>query len=240
MQARAANRRTDVKPARFFSLSFAFSQSMRAQVTQHDNRDEHKLDNNLGNHVREKSAKNRPKIREKSTKMDEKTAKIQDLVVSGAQGRSGDAPGRSRDGSWTPNNRSKADLGTPRASQERPRAVQKRTPDGPKTFPDRPGAMSECIWSIEHCRTSPRDDLSLFCVGACKLRCAKNVAPAIVLYTSDEVGTDRARTPKTHEHPGVLMSKIEPGSVRATQNRGQAAQIERKSAIEVPLGPPKI
>ena len=78
------------------------------------------------------------------------------------QGRVRDVSRRVRDGSWTTKNRSKADLGTPRTGQERPRAVQKRARDGPKTLPDRPGAMSECIRSIEHCRTTPQNDFSLF------------------------------------------------------------------------------
>ena len=110
----------------------------------------------------EKSSKKRSKVDEESTEFDEKSTKNRSWAVLGVQGRVRDVSRRARDGSWTSKNRSKADLGTPRASQERPRAVQKRPPDGPKTHPDRPGATSECIWSIEHCRTSPQNDFSLF------------------------------------------------------------------------------
>ena len=80
-----------------------------------------------------------------------------------------------------------------------------------------------------------------------KLRCAKIIAPANVLYTSNEVNTDRARTSKKLENQGVSASKIEAGSGRTTQNRARAAQLERKngqfertSASEAPPGSPKI
>ena len=69
-----------------------------------------------------------------------------------------------------------------------------------------------------------------FCLVARKLLCAKNVAPANVLYTSHEVKTARARASKKLEKQGVSASKIEPGSVRATENRARAARFARQNA----------
>ena len=58
----------------------------------------------------------------------------------------------------------------------------------------------------------------------------KNVAPAIVLYTSEEVYTERAGATKNLENRGVSASEIEPGTVRETQNRAWAAMFARQNA----------
>ena len=73
-----------------------------------------------------------------------------------------------------------------------------------------------------------------------KLRCASRTSFYSVLLGSNEVDTKRIGTPKTIENQGVSASRIASGAVRATQNRARAAQLERKSALEVPPGPPKI
>ena len=79
-----------------------------------------------------------------------------------------------------------------------------------------------------------------FCVVTWKLRCAFRISFSGALLTSDELSTARTHTAKTLENRGVSTSKIEPGGVRATQNRVRAALFKRKSALEVPPGLPKI
>ena len=66
---------------------------------------------------------------------------------------------------------------------------------------------------VEHDR---RTIFERFWLIAQKLRYAKNVAPASVLYTLDEVSTERAGASKKLEKTRVSASKIEPGGVRAT------------------------
>ena len=141
------------RPSRMYGCTDRLSRQQEAQQRTHSKFSRKSL---------EQSLKKRSKIDEKSTKIDEKSMKNRSRAVLCVQGRVRDVSRRVRDGSWTTKNRSKADLGTPRTGQERPRAVQKRARDGPKTLPDRPGAMSECIRSIEHCRTTPQNDFSLF------------------------------------------------------------------------------
>ena len=91
-----------------------------------------------------------------------------------------------------------------------------RVPRRPRTTPEQclsafgaPSAVAHACGTIFH----------LFCVVARKLRCAFRISFSGVLLTSDEVSTARARTAKTLENRGVSASKIEPGSVRSTQNR---------------------
>ena len=69
-----------------------------------------------------------------------------------------------------------------------------------------------------------------FWLIAQQLRCMKNVAPANLLYISDEVSTERAGASKKLEKPRVSAPKIEPGDVRATYNRAPAALVERQNA----------
>ena len=126
------------------------------------------------------------------------------MPVLGVQGRVGDASGGARDHAWTPKSRSKANLGAPRARQERPRAVQQRPRDGPETLPDRPGAMSNAFGASSTVERARGTIFRRILVVVQELRCAKNVAPATVLYTSHEVSTERARV-----RPGA--SEIEPG-----------------------------
>ena len=69
-----------------------------------------------------------------------------------------------------------------------------------------------------------------FCLVARKLRCAVRISFYNVLLGSSDVSSERARAAKTLENRGVSASKIEPGSVRATQNRARAARFARQNA----------
>ena len=145
-------------------------------------------------------------------------------------------PRRAGDGFGAPTNRPGSDLGSPGTGQERLGSFQKPSWAGPETPPDDPSAGPEqCLSAfgapsaVAHaCGTI----FHLFCVVACKLRCAFRISFNGVLLASDEVSAARARTATTLENQGVSASKIEPGSVRATQNRARAAQFERKNEWE--------
>ena len=108
----------------------------------------------------EKSTKNRSKIDEKPCQLGQKLTENRSWAALGAQNRFRDASGRARDGLWMAKCGPKGDLEAPRASQERPTDVQKRPRAASQTLPDRPGAVSECVWSIEHHRTRLRSDFS--------------------------------------------------------------------------------
>ena len=132
--------------------------------------------------------------------------------VLGAQGRFGDASGRARDSFGPPKCRPKADLGAHRAGQERPgdiqkrsRAARRRTQTGLEQAPSAFGASS----TIERARGM---NFRRFCIVVRKLRCMKNVAPANVLYTSHEVGTEHARAAKKFETEASRPRKSGPGA----------------------------
>ena len=69
-----------------------------------------------------------------------------------------------------------------------------------------------------------------FCIGARKLRCAFRISFYSVLLASSELRHERVRAAKNFENQRVSASKIEPGSVRASQNRARAAKFEQQSA----------
>ena len=142
LQARAAKRKTTVKPARFlFAFRLLITVSKRSKKAEGIARKSYE-------NCR-KSTKYQSEIEEKSIKIDEKLTKIRLWAALDAQSCFGGVPGCGRGGSGTHQSRSRTDLGRLRASQERPGAVQKPARAGPKTFPDRPGALPERVWSSE-------------------------------------------------------------------------------------------
>ena len=69
-----------------------------------------------------------------------------------------------------------------------------------------------------------------FCVVACKLRSAFRIGFYSTFSMSQAISTERARPAKKLENPCVSASKIELGSVRATQNRARAVRLEQENA----------
>ena len=120
-------------------------------------------------------------------------------------------------------------LGAPgeaKSGREPSKSLPELAPRRSRTTPEPcPSAFSAPGYG-EHARATI---FHRFCMVVRKLRCAEIIAPANVLYTSNEVNTDRARTSKKLENQGVSASKIEAGSGRTTQNRARAAQVERKN-----------
>ena len=134
--------------------------------------------------------------------------------------------------------------GRAKSGREPPNSLPEPAPRRSRTTPKRCSSAFGAPGCGERAR---RTIFRRFCMVVRKLRCAEIIAPANVLYTSNEVSTDRARTSKKLENQGVSASKIEAGSGRTTQNQARAAQVEQKnglfertSAFEVPPGPPKI
>ena len=109
------------------------------------------------------------------------------------------------------------------ASKNLPEPVPRR----PRTTPEQCLSEFGAPSAVQHARGTI---FHRFCIVARKLRCAFRISFNGVLLTSDEVSTARARTAKTLENRSVSASKIEPGSVRATQNRARAAMFERQNA----------
>ena len=67
-----------------------------------------------------------------------------------------------------------------------------------------------------------------FCVLAHKLRSAFRIGFYSTFSMSRAICTERARAAKKLENPCVLASKIELGSVRASQNRARTTRFERQ------------
>ena len=117
--------------------------------------------------------------------------------------------------------------GRAKSGQEPSKNVPGTLPRRSRTAPERCPSAFGASSTVERAR---RTIFRCFCVVARKLRCVKNVAPANVLYTSQEVNIACARAAKKLENVGVSASKIKPRSVRATQNRARAARFARQNA----------
>ena len=179
--------------------------------------------------------------------IDQKSTKNQSWTVLGAQGRFGAASGRARDNFWIPKCHPKADLGAPRAGQERPEAVQKRPQGGPERLQEllrpllkrpqvsfaSPNAFGSVCGPIftgfrSTCRSSEMRFVSLLPMFyRCRTICASNVCRTQKLRKNSCFGLQ-------NRSPG------RPGDPRASKFERQNDQVERKSASEVPAGPPKI
>ena len=147
-----------------------------------------------------------------------------------ARNRFGNALGRAREATGTPKTRLRADLGAPRASQERPGAVQKHpwaSPEGSRTAPQWCPSAFGIPSAVKHDHGTI---FGRFCIGAQTLRCAFRISFYSVLLASSELRHERVRAAKNFENQRVSASKIEPGSVRASQNRARAAKFEQQSA----------
>ena len=153
---------------------------------------------------------------EKSTKIDEKSTKILSWAVLDIQSRCADALGPARDTPGTVKSVPGAILGRPRRAKragEASKSVSEPVPRRSWTVAEQCPSVFGALSAVEHNR---RTILERFWLLAQKLRYMKNVAPASVLYTSDEVSTERTGALKKLEKPRVSAPKIEPGGVRAT------------------------
>ena len=101
--------------------------------------------------------------------------------------------------------------------------VPRRSRDAPGRVP----SAFETPSTIEHTR---RLIYRRFGFVARKLRYAFRISFYSVLLGSNELDTKRTRATKTVKNPSVSASKIEPRSVRTTQNRAPAAKYERQNA----------
>ena len=167
--------------------------------------------------------------------------------VLGTQSRFGDASGRARDGPWTPKCRPKADLGAPRASQERPRAVQKRRRGAPETLQEPPGQLPRR--SERRSRRQPQSEAlaDRFLIDFRSTRGGSEVRFALVFTVFFRCRTfcasNACRTQKLRKNNRFGLQNRgpgRPGDPRASKFEQQNGQVERKSALEVPAGPPKI
>ena len=157
---------------------------------------------------KQKSEQNRSKNRRRSTTNRRKSFLggfwAFKAVSSTRRDPLGTRPGRSK----APPERFLDAQGVPREPGKRPKVFPSRSQDAP-------GPLRSSVRACLERRTL-RTIFERFWLIAQKLRYAKNVAPASVLYTSDEVSTERAGASKKLEKPCVSASKIEPGGVRAT------------------------
>ena len=153
---------------------------------------------------------------EKSTKIDEKLTKILSWGVLGVQSRFVDASGPARDTPGTIKSAPRAIFGRKggaKRAREASKSVSELVPRRSRTVAEQCPSVFGASNAVEHDR---RTIFERFWLIAQKLRYAKNVAPASVLYTSDEVSTERAGASKKLEKTRVSASKIEPGGVWAT------------------------
>ena len=85
--------------------------------------------------------------------------------------------------------------------------------------------MAPCIVEMP-----PGSDFPRFCLVARKLGSAlRTTFYSVLLFLDEESNEREGRAPKL-EKTGFLVVKIDPGTVRATQNRAWAIRFERENA----------
>ena len=132
-------------------------------------------------------------------------------------------------------------LGRAKAALGQIWGLPRRAKSGREPFPSVPGPVSRRSWAaqeqclsvfeassaVEHDRGTI---CARFCIAVRKLQTVFRITFYSVLLVSSEVRNEPGRAAKNLKNRGVSASKIEPGSVRATQNRARAAQFERQNA----------
>ena len=125
---------------------------------------------------------------------------------------------------------SRAILGRPglaKSGRETSKSEPGTVPRRSRARPERCRSVCDATSKVGHVIGT---DFHRFCLVARMLRCAKNVAPATVLYTSHEVSTERAGAAKKLENRGVGPPKTSPGASGSVRNRARAAMFERQNA----------
>ena len=178
------------------------------------------------------STKNRPKIDRKSTENRPKSVKNRRKFVLGRFWVLEAVSGTRRDALGTGPGRQKAApgpilgrRGRAKNDREPAKSLPGPVPGRSRTTPERcPSAFSTPGAVERACRTNFRR----FCTIAHTLRCASRTSFYSVLLASDEVGTKRARAPKTLENRGVLASEIEPGDRPDDRKSSSGGRGERQ------------
>ena len=181
-----------------------------------------------------KSSKNRRKIGRKSSKIGRKSTKNRPKFDLGQLWAFKAVSGTRRDALRTGSGRPKAALGPilgrpgrAKSGRRRSKSVPGRVPNLSGTAPKRRSNAFGASSAVERaCGTIFRR----FRLVARKLRCASCISFYSVLLCSNEVSNERAREAKNLENRRVSASKIDVGTVRATENRCQTGQLERQNA----------
>ena len=117
--------------------------------------------------------------------------------------------------------------GRAKSSQE----TSKSSPEAPRrrsrTAPEQCPSAFEASNTIERACGAP---FHRFCVVVRKLRSAFRIGFCSTFSMSQAISTERARAAKKLEISCVSASKIELGSVWASQNRAPAAKFDRQNA----------
>ena len=114
----------------------------------------------------------------------------------------------------------------PTAPGNRPKGFLGRSPNAPEP------SWSRVQTSLEQRAVSHTTTERCFVIFVVvrKLRYAFRISFYSVLLASHAVSSERVHAAKNIRILGISASQIEPGSVRASQNRARAAQSERQNA----------
>ena len=117
--------------------------------------------------------------------------------------------------------------GRAKSGREPSESVPGPVPRGSRTGPQRCPSVFGVSSAAEHAHGTI---VGRFCIGARKLRCVFRISFYSVLLASSDLRHERVRAAKRFENQRVSASKIEPRSVRASQNRARAARFEQQNA----------
>ena len=188
-----------------------------------------------------RSFENPARMNENRSQNDEKSRKNRRRALWGARGRSADVGGGVQERFGTRPGRPKSGLGTPQAAPGRPRRPQDapKPPRGPSGEPPRPirttpGRGPRAFWTPKRVRTAAASNFRRYKHVAQMLRCGKIVAPANVLYTSDDVSIERLYGAKKWRRATIFGPKIGSGARLGALADRQNGLRGRSRALEAP------
>ena len=117
--------------------------------------------------------------------------------------------------------------GQAKSGREPSESVPGPVPRGSRTGPQRCPSVFGVSSAAEHAHGTI---VGRFCIVAQKLRCVFLISFHSVLLVSSGLRHERVCAANSFENQRVSASKIEPGSVRASQKRARAAKFEQQSA----------
>ena len=197
------------------------------------------------------SSENRQKIVRKSTKIQPKaTPQINEKSILRRFGRPWPLPervrtrsGRLLDAQMTPQTRSGAVPGEPRAARSCPKGLPGHPRHAPRGFGTVPKTLATPFASPNTVGMACRSIFDRFWINARKLRSAFRIGFYSVFSMSDVWRVDRSSPGKISKNSRLGLENRgsrRPGEARRSKFERKNGQVERKNALEVPSGLPKI
>ena len=160
-----------------------------------------------------------------------------------ASGMRPEALGTAFDAQRTPQSRSGAVPGEPRAARSCPKGLPGHPRHAPRGFGTAPKTLATPFASPNAVGMACRSIFDRFWINARKLRSAFGIGFYSVFSMSDVLRIDRSSRGKSRKNSRLGLENRGsrcPGEARRSKFERKKGEVERKSTLAAPPGPPKI